>query len=83
MQAKQFDMESIKDASLKRQLAYVSFEGMSALSPKDYAAFNQAQNAVCKNDLKAASKVVLLTDSYPARRYIACGNEDDIACDSR
>ncbi|KHJ99959.1 dipeptidyl carboxydipeptidase family protein [Oesophagostomum dentatum] len=46
MQAKQFDMESIMDASLKRQLAYVSFEGMSALSPADYAAFNQAQNSL-------------------------------------
>ncbi|VDM82210.1 unnamed protein product, partial [Strongylus vulgaris] len=46
MQAKQFDMESIKDAALKRQLAYVSFEGMSALSPADYAAFNQAQNSL-------------------------------------
>ncbi|ETN83508.1 dipeptidyl carboxydipeptidase family protein [Necator americanus] len=48
MQAKQFDMESIKDPALKRQLAYVSFEGMSALSPADYAAFNQAQNSVCE-----------------------------------
>lgn len=46
MQAKQFDVESITDADLKRQLAYVSFEGMSALSPADYAAFNQAQNTV-------------------------------------
>ncbi|VDL69634.1 unnamed protein product [Nippostrongylus brasiliensis] len=46
VQAKQFDMESIADADLKRQLAYVSFEGMSALSTADYAAFNQAQNTL-------------------------------------
>ncbi|KAK6034669.1 hypothetical protein COOONC_27823 [Cooperia oncophora] len=46
MQAKQFDVESVTDPDLKRQLNYVSFEGMSALSPADYAAFNQAQNTL-------------------------------------
>ncbi|KJH41722.1 dipeptidyl carboxydipeptidase family protein [Dictyocaulus viviparus] len=46
MQAKQFDVESIKDANVKRQLAYILFEGMSALSPSDYAKFNQAQNSL-------------------------------------
>ncbi|VDM54517.1 unnamed protein product [Angiostrongylus costaricensis] len=60
MQAKQFDADSIQDADLKRQLAYVSFEGMSALSPTDYATFNQAQTSlnrvasevtVCDRDL--------------------------------
>ncbi|PIO66193.1 hypothetical protein TELCIR_12103 [Teladorsagia circumcincta] len=45
-QAKQFDLESITDPDLKRQLGYVAFEGMSALSPAEYAAFNQAQNTV-------------------------------------
>uniref|UniRef100_A0A7I4Z5D3 Angiotensin-converting enzyme n=1 Tax=Haemonchus contortus TaxID=6289 RepID=A0A7I4Z5D3_HAECO len=46
MQAKQFDLESVTDPDLKRQLSYVSFEGMSALSPADYTAFNQAQNTL-------------------------------------
>lgn len=46
MQAKQFSADSIQDADLKRQLAYVSFEGMSALSSSDYADFIQAQNSL-------------------------------------
>ncbi|EYC18177.1 hypothetical protein Y032_0028g1716 [Ancylostoma ceylanicum] len=61
MQAKQFDMESIKDAALKQQLAYVSFEGMSALTPADYAAFNQAQNSLNR----VASDVTICDKDLP------------------
>lgn len=46
MQAKQFDMASVTDDKLKRQLGYVSFEGMSALAPSRFAEFSQAQAAV-------------------------------------
>ncbi|KAE9413115.1 hypothetical protein Angca_010133, partial [Angiostrongylus cantonensis] len=70
MQAKQFDVDSIEDADLKRQLAYVSFEGMSALSPTDYAAFNQAQTSVRGVDFffqlnRVASEVTVCDKDLP------------------
>ncbi|EFO82590.1 CRE-ACN-1 protein [Caenorhabditis remanei] len=51
MQSKQFDMTSVTDERLKRQLGYVSFEGMSALAPSRLAEFSQAQ-AVLNRDNK-------------------------------
>ncbi|KAJ1346707.1 hypothetical protein KIN20_001596 [Parelaphostrongylus tenuis] len=61
MQAKQFDANSIQDADLKRQLAYVSFEGMSALSSSDYADFSQAQNSLNR----VASDVTICDKDLP------------------
>ncbi|CAP33076.1 Protein CBR-ACN-1 [Caenorhabditis briggsae] len=46
MQAKQFDKASVTDERLKRQLGYVSFEGMSALAPSRFAEFSQAQSTL-------------------------------------
>ncbi|CAD6187555.1 unnamed protein product [Caenorhabditis auriculariae] len=43
-QAKQFDTQGTDDVALKRQLAYVSFEGMSALSSSRFAEYAQAQS---------------------------------------
>ena len=42
-QAKQFDMSSVTDPAIKKQLQFVSFEGMAALAPKKYNKFNEAQ----------------------------------------
>ncbi|PAV83831.1 hypothetical protein WR25_19575 isoform B [Diploscapter pachys] len=42
-QAKQFDMSSVTDPAIKKQLQFVSFEGMTALAPKKYNKFNEAQ----------------------------------------
>lgn len=46
MQAKQFDMASVTDEKVMRQLGYVSFEGMSALAPSRFADYSQAQAAL-------------------------------------
>ena len=45
-QAKQFDMSSVTDLAIKKQLQFVSFEGMAALAPKKYNKFNEAQAKV-------------------------------------
>ncbi|CAJ0563408.1 unnamed protein product, partial [Mesorhabditis spiculigera] len=60
MQAKQFD-SSVMPEEMQRQLNYVSFEGMSALSEKDHQAYTSAQDHVnqqvsetvtCEKDIK-------------------------------
>ncbi|CAJ0938394.1 unnamed protein product, partial [Mesorhabditis belari] len=45
MQAKQFDAAAMPE-ELKKQLHYVSFEGMSALKEKDHQAFTSAQDHI-------------------------------------
>jgi hypothetical protein len=36
-------MSSVTDPAIKKQLQFVSFEGMTALAPKKYNKFNEAQ----------------------------------------
>lgn len=46
MQGKQFDLVSVTDPSIRRQLEFVTFEGMQALSADQFAEYNKAQAQV-------------------------------------
>uniref|UniRef100_A0A915PKN4 Angiotensin-converting enzyme n=1 Tax=Setaria digitata TaxID=48799 RepID=A0A915PKN4_9BILA len=47
-QAKQFDVASVKDASLKRQFQLLLVEGISALDEKDFNEYNEVQKQIAK-----------------------------------